>query len=82
MVKHMLRTNLLTLDKKSFLVLESLFAVLLCEDSFKTEKKKKKKRRHCVDDHFAHCSLLGLSSTALNYISIATEVCSLLLSVK
>ena len=44
MVKHMLRTNLLTLDKKSFLVLESLFAVLLCEDSFKTEKKEEKKK--------------------------------------
>lgn len=41
-----------------------------------------KKWRHCVDDRFAQCSLLGPSSTALDYISIATEVCSLLLSVK
>ncbi|KAF3707522.1 hypothetical protein EXN66_Car000695 [Channa argus] len=35
--EHMLRTNLLTLDKKSF-CLESLFAFLLHEDSF-TKKK-------------------------------------------
>lgn len=76
MVKHMLRTNFLTLDKKSFFCLESLFVVLLHEDSFT------KKWQHCVDDRFAQCSLLGPSSTALNYISIATEVCSLLLSVK
>lgn len=75
MVKHMLRTNLLTLDKKSFCV-ESLFAFLLYEDSFT------KKWRHCVDDHFPQCSLLGPSSTALTKISVATEVCSLLLSVK
>lgn len=33
MVKHMLRTNLITLDKKTF-CLESLFAFLLHEDSF------------------------------------------------
>lgn len=37
---------------------------------------------HCVDDHFAQCSFLGPSSTALTKISIATEVCSLLPSVK
>lgn len=42
----------------------------------------KKKNDDTADDRCALCSLLGPSSTALDYISIATEVCSLLLSVK
>lgn len=49
----MLRTNLLTLDKKVLYCPESLLAFLLHEESF----------TKTVD---AQCSLLGLSSTALN----------------
>lgn len=69
MVKHMLRTNaLLTLHIKSFIV-QSPCLFFSCMRTVLQKEKEKRKRRHCVDDRFAQCSLLGLSTTVLYFHS-------------
>lgn len=76
MVKHMLRTSILHSIRSHL-----LSGVGLRFSCMRTVYQKRKGRQR-VDDRFTQCSLLGPSSTALSCISIATEVCSLLLSVK
>lgn len=75
MVKRKLKTNLFRLDKKSFSRRPRLFFLPAWGQFYKTWRRR-------VDDPFAQCILTGPCSAAPNYISIATEVCSLLLSVK
>lgn len=70
MVKHMLRTNaLLTLLVKSFSPRIPHLLLSCARTVLQNKNNRKEKQRHRVNDRFAQCSLLGLSTTALHFHS-------------